>query len=346
MGPRDLRGLPPGHAAADADPGDRPAADEPARRGRRASSRTRASARWIPTSRSCATSTSRRPTSPRRSKLAPPSWARTIVPGPRGAPLLYAGTRDGINAAVLAFEPRRSDLPLQVAFPILLANLTGELLGASTAPTEAVEPGTPGRARASPSGAVGLTVTRPDGASTELVPSTTGAGAIAVTYRRHRPARRLHGHPDRRPGSVGRPERVDRTQRESVVRRPQPRPRAAPSASPGASGAPIVDDPLAPVRFVVDLFDVDESNDRPGLRRRRSRRSAPPRRPRPAPAPAASRERVTERPTTRDELWIPIVLLDPRRACASSGRSTTVTAWSGCGAPWPARLGRGAETAT
>ncbi len=30
---------------------------------------------------------------------------------------------------MLAFAPRRSDLPLQVAFPILFANLAGELLG-------------------------------------------------------------------------------------------------------------------------------------------------------------------------------------------------------------------------
>ena len=64
-------------------------------------------------------------------------------PGAAGAPLLYSGTRDGVDQAVLAFEPRRSDLPLQVAFPILLANLTGELLGSSTAPTQAVDPGTP-----------------------------------------------------------------------------------------------------------------------------------------------------------------------------------------------------------
>ena len=56
-------------------------------------------------------------------------------------------TRAGLPTAVLAFEPRQSDLPLQVAFPILLANLTGELLGGSSAPTEALEPGDAGRAR-------------------------------------------------------------------------------------------------------------------------------------------------------------------------------------------------------
>ena len=112
------------------------------------------------------------------SRLTTPDWARTIIPGPRGAPLLYAGTRDGLPTAVLAFEPRRSDLPLQVAFPILLANLTGELLGSTTAPSEAVEPGTPVEL-AIPTGAIGVNVTAPDGSVTELVPGTTGGSAVS-----------------------------------------------------------------------------------------------------------------------------------------------------------------------
>jgi hypothetical protein len=58
-------------------------------------------------------------------KLELPAWARDVIPGPSGAPLLYAGILAGQPAAVLAFEPRRSDLPLQVAFPVLLANLAG-----------------------------------------------------------------------------------------------------------------------------------------------------------------------------------------------------------------------------
>ena len=36
------------------------------------------------------------------------AWARTVIPGPKGAPLLYAGVRAGVPTAVLAFEPRRS----------------------------------------------------------------------------------------------------------------------------------------------------------------------------------------------------------------------------------------------
>ncbi|HEY6568996.1 MAG TPA: VWA domain-containing protein, partial [Candidatus Limnocylindrales bacterium] len=64
-------------------------------------------------------------------QLELPAWARSVIPGPKGAPLLYAGAVDGRQAAVLAFEPRHSDLPLQVAFPVLLANLAGELMGGS-----------------------------------------------------------------------------------------------------------------------------------------------------------------------------------------------------------------------
>jgi hypothetical protein len=39
-----------------------------------------------------------------------------------GAPLIVARERPGLRAAVLAFDPRRSDLPLRPAFPLLIAN--------------------------------------------------------------------------------------------------------------------------------------------------------------------------------------------------------------------------------
>jgi Ca-activated chloride channel family protein len=232
-------------------------------------------------------------------RLTTPAWARTIVPGPRGAPLLYAGTRDGINTAVLAFEPRRSDLPLQVAFPILLANLTGELLGSSTAPTEAVDPGTPVELRI-PVGAIGLTVTRPDGVTSELVPSSTEAAATAVTYA----ATDLPGiytvTPIVDPNASPAP---------SSSGAPSSSPTARPSSPADASGAPVLEDPLAPVRFVVDLFDVDESTIAPGsaamIEALGTGAAA-------SPEPGAGGSGgspVTERPTTRDELWVPIVLL-------------------------------------
>ena len=58
-----------------------------------------------------------------------PDWARPVIPGSDG-PLLYAGLRDGLPTAVFAFDLRQSDLPLQVAWPIMVSNLAGELLGA------------------------------------------------------------------------------------------------------------------------------------------------------------------------------------------------------------------------
>src|SRR5436190_30629 len=113
-------------------------------------------------------------------ELTLPPWARTVIPGPKGAPLLYSGVRAGIPTAVLAFEPRESDLPLQVAFPILVANLTGELLGGSAAPTAAVAPGDP-VALTIPTGAIGLHVVRPDGAATDLIPGPAGGSDVTFT---------------------------------------------------------------------------------------------------------------------------------------------------------------------
>ena len=208
-------------------------------------------------------------------RLTLPDWARPVIPGPTGAPLLYAGTRAGLPTAVLAFEPRRSDLPLQVAFPILLANLTGELMGGSAAPAEAVQPGTPVNL-AIPGGATGLSVARPDGSVVELLPASAEAGSVTFAA-------------------------TDQLGIYTVTPHLAPGASAAPSAAP--SRAPV--DPNAPVRFAVDLFDVNESTIAPGsaatieaLGRAPSASSAP-----------ATGNAATERPTTRDELWIPIVLI-------------------------------------
>jgi Ca-activated chloride channel family protein len=237
------------------------------------------------------------------SRLTAPDWARTIIPGPRGAPLLYAGTRDGLPSAVLAFEPRRSDLPLQVAFPILLANLTGELLGSTTAPTEAVEPGTPVEL-AIPTGAIGVTVTDPAGTATELVPGTSGGSAVTFA------ATDLIGVYTVTP--IADPD-ASAARSGSATNGSSPSPRASPSAtaspetSAGASGNLPPEDPMAPVRFAVDLFDVDESTIAPGsaaaIEALGTTATG-------SPAPGTgSGQPTTERPTTRDELWVPIVLL-------------------------------------
>jgi hypothetical protein len=75
-------------------------------------------------------------------KLAPGTWARTVVDG-NGAPLLMAGERDGRRIAVLAFDLHQSDLPLQVAFPLLISNIIGYLAPGSGAETAQLAPGQP-----------------------------------------------------------------------------------------------------------------------------------------------------------------------------------------------------------
>jgi len=231
-------------------------------------------------------------------KLTAPAWARTIIPGPSGAPLLYTGERAGLPTAVLAFEPRRSDLPLQVAFPILLANLTGELLGGSAAPTEAVAPGSPVQL-AVPSGATGIRVTRPDGTATELVPGATDGATI--TYA----ATELPGIYTVAPIV---PEAAARSGGASGAGSASPisSASAATAASPEASSLPA--DATGTVRFAVDLFDVRESTIAPGSPALIEALGGTPAASAGA-SPAPRSEAPTERPTTRDELWLPLVLL-------------------------------------
>ena len=224
-------------------------------------------------------------------KLATPMWARSVIPGPAGAPLLYSGLLSGRPAAVLAFEPRRSDLPLQVAFPILLSNLTGELLGGAAAPTDSVAPGSP-VTLAIPAGAGGVHVVRPDGSASDLVAGATD-GSPTVTFSQTDLLGVYTVTPIAQPEASGSPPG-----------------RATASASPSASAsaspsAPAVD-PNAPVRFAVNLFDVDESTIAPGDAKKLEAIGKP------APAPGAGGQPgatpADDRPQARDELWIPVVL--------------------------------------
>ncbi len=211
-------------------------------------------------------------------RLTLPDWARTVIPGPKGAPLLYVGSRAGLPTAVLAFEPRRSDLPLQVAFPILLANLTGELLGGSSAPTEAVQPGT-AVSLTLPSGASGLAVTRPDGSVVELVPGTPGGASVTFSG-------------TDLPGVyVVTPHLAEAASPGPAVALPRP------SARPT--------DPAVPSRFAVALFDVNESTIAPGSAATIEALGAASAT---SPAPGAGAT-ATERPTTRDEVWVPLVIV-------------------------------------
>jgi hypothetical protein len=203
---------------------------------------------------------------------------------------LYAGDRAGLPAAVLAFEPRRSDLPLQVAFPILMANLVGELLGGSGSPADAVAPGSP-VTLAIPSGATGLAVERPDGSVDELLPGAEGAATVIFSRTD------LLGVYTVRPLGLVAPSP---SPAGSGSASPAASPSGTPAASPSPTEAPPVD-PSEPVRFAVDLFDVDESTIAPGSAATLEALGTP-RGTGPGAVPA-------DRPDARDELWLPILLV-------------------------------------
>ena len=238
-----------------------------------------------------------------------PDWARNVIPGPKGAPLLYAGVRANVPSAVLAFEPRHSDLPLQVAFPILIANLTGELMGDSAAPTVALKPGDPVSLPV-PHGATELRVERPDGSVVELAPGTEGAPTVTFTQTD------LLGvytatpvFPDGAAPSGGASPSAT------------PRPTEGPSGSPGSGGAAVQGggDATVPVRFAVDLFDVGESTIKPGKAADLEKLGHAAVAPGASPAPGASNvpsPAAADRPPARDELWLPIVLIVLVLLCA------------------------------
>ena len=260
-------------------------------------------------------------------KLTLPDWARVVIPGPNAAPLLYAGVRDGLATAVLAFEPRQSDLPLQVAFPILMSNLVGELLGGSAAPTEAVEPGSPVTLPV-PSGATGLIVTQPDDSTVELAPGTEGGASVSFSQTDQLGVySAVPVFPQATPGPS-----ATATPAATATPGASPTPSASAGGSPTPGPTPRLVDPNAPVRFAVDLFDPNESTIAPGsaaeieaLGRAAGASGAPTESPStsgspepspsgsPEPSPGASQAAgggTTEpRPAARDELWVPIVLV-------------------------------------
>ena len=228
----------------------------------------------------------------------------------------------------MAFEPRHSDLPLQVAFPVLLANLSGELMGGSDAPLDAVAPGAPVTLPV-PEGALGVRVERPDG--TRRRARRADQGRRERDVRADRPARRLHGlrrspiptRPPRRPGGAS--PGVVAAGRVGRRRRRRRLDRRSPTFRPPEAGAP--------TRFAVDLLDVDESVIAPGDP---AKLTALGTRPRPGRGPARVRRRAPERARRAVD---PDRAARPRPAHARVARLRARHARAGA-ARSPARLGR------
>jgi hypothetical protein len=77
----------------------------------------------------------------RAKQVTLPTWADVLVQTPQG-PLVFAGQTGGQRIATIQFDLRESDLPLQIAFPILFSNLTNYLVPPSAFDaTQSLAPG-------------------------------------------------------------------------------------------------------------------------------------------------------------------------------------------------------------
>ncbi|HST04240.1 MAG TPA: hypothetical protein VLQ48_05835 [Chloroflexia bacterium] len=56
-------------------------------------------------------------------RIVTPPWARVVARTTSGDPLILAGETGGRRVVALAFDLHQTDLPLQVAFPILVSDL-------------------------------------------------------------------------------------------------------------------------------------------------------------------------------------------------------------------------------
>jgi hypothetical protein len=95
------------------------------------------------------------------------AWAQPLITTEDGVPLVVAGERGGQQAAVFAFALSESDLPLNIAFPILMTNLIDSFKPASMADDGTGQAERPHPLRP-PLDADTLRVTLPDGSVREL----------------------------------------------------------------------------------------------------------------------------------------------------------------------------------
>ncbi len=106
-------------------------------------------------------------------RLVPGTWGRIIIDSD-GAPLLVVGEWNGRRIAVLTFDLHQSDLPLQVAFPLLLSNLVGFLAPGTGVEAAQIAPGQPLSLAIDPA-ITEVRLTRPDGTRLSTRESVTEA---------------------------------------------------------------------------------------------------------------------------------------------------------------------------
>jgi hypothetical protein len=184
----------------------------------------------------------------------------------------------------------------------------------------------------------------PDGRAVDLIPGA--AGGLTVTYTQtdqlgvYVATPIALAAPSGSPGATVRPS-PSATPGGSGSGSPS----GAPAAAPSGGGQGQGQDPAAPIRFAVDLFDVDESAIAPGpnrvledLGKARPVAGA-------SGAPGAAADPAASRPNARDELWIPIVLVVLLGLCVEWSlyhRDAVLRGWRGL----TGRVRRGPRSAT
>jgi hypothetical protein len=94
-------------------------------------------------------------------------WADALITA-GGSPLLLAGEAQGRQLAILTFDLRNSDLPLQITFPVLISNLMAWFTPDNVlVTTEALQVGDPVTIRP-PLDATAVRITAPDGTPHDL----------------------------------------------------------------------------------------------------------------------------------------------------------------------------------
>jgi hypothetical protein len=149
-----------------------------------------------------------------------------------------------------------------------------------------------------PAGAIGVRVTRPDGSVDELVAPTQDAASVTFARTELLGVYSVAGIPD--PDAAASPSAGP-----GASSSPSSTAAAGAGASPGASPTFRPVDPSAPVRFAVDLLDVDESRIAPGDAAKLTALGQTAA----GPGTGSGGPAAVERPNARDELWIPIVLI-------------------------------------
>ncbi len=102
----------------------------------------------------------------RAAQIPKPVWARTVIDSD-GGPLLLVGEQGGRRIGLLSFALHESDLPVQIAFPLLLSNLVSYLAPGQGSASAQLAPGQPLLVPVPPDGTT-VRVTSPAGVTTEL----------------------------------------------------------------------------------------------------------------------------------------------------------------------------------